>query len=328
MNRYRLVHTTEFHYDGPVSESYNEVRLRPIHDERQSCLSFRIVSSPSSRVTAFRDSFGNWVHQFNILSEHRQLRVESESVVLTHEDTSAAAPLLSLSGLDERREEIRDDYYDHVAPTAYVPHLDPLRDFVAEAESSSQGTTSGFAQSASDLIHREFRYVKGATHVHSSVTDSLSLKAGVCQDFAHLLLAVARMRGLPARYVSGYLVPGSPSAADSKQEEVIGGLASHAWVEIFIPGSGWSAFDPTLGKPVGLRHIRVAYGRDYGDVAPVRGVYKGQAGQRLSVDVRVRPALDEDGHEQMNKPAANNLDPLTRVERPQQPGQQQQQQQQ
>ncbi|HTV60885.1 MAG TPA: transglutaminase family protein [Verrucomicrobiae bacterium] len=325
MNRYRLVHTTEFHYDGPVSESYNEVRLRPIHDEKQSCLSFRLVSAPASRVTAYRDAFGNWVHQFNILSEHRQLRVEAESVVLTHEDPSPAPNSLSLSELDDRRVELREEFYDHIASTGYVPHLGALSGFVEAAEQLSGATAAGFAQAAAGLIHRQFRYVKGATHVHSSISDSLSLKAGVCQDFAHLLLGIVRMRGLPGRYVSGYLVPGAASASLSKQEEVIGGQASHAWAEVFIPDCGWCAFDPTLGNPVGLRHIRVACGRDYGDVAPVRGVYKGQAGQRLSVDVRVRPALDEEGHEQMNKPAMNFPDSPALVERPQQPGQQQQQ---
>lgn len=324
MNRYRLVHTTEFHYDGPVSESYNEVRLRPIHDEKQSCLSFRLVSSPSSRVTAFRDSFGNWVHQFNILSEHRQLRVEAESVVLTHEDLAPAPLSLSLSDLDDRRDEIHEDFYDHIASSAYVPHLPALLDFVEASGRRSGATAVGFARAAADLIHAEFRYVKGATHVHSSISDSLSLRAGVCQDFAHLLLGIVRMRGLPGRYVSGYLVPGAASASGSTQEEVIGGQASHAWAEVWIPDCGWCAFDPTLGSPVGLRHIRVACGRDYGDVAPLRGVYKGHAGQRLSVDVRVRPALDEDGHEQMNKPAANLPESPALVERPQQPGQQQQ----
>ncbi|HUO35116.1 MAG TPA: transglutaminase family protein [Candidatus Acidoferrum sp.] len=327
MNRYRLVHTTQFHYDGPVSESYNEVRLRPTHDERQSCLSFRLASHPDSRVTAFRDSFGNWVHQFNILSEHRQLRIEAESVVLTHEDTSPAPETISLRETDSRREDLYEEYYDHIAPSDYVPHLPDLERFVTEAEKASGGTAAGFAQSASNLIHNRFRYVKGATHVHSSISDSLSIQAGVCQDFAHLLLGIVRMRGLPARYVSGYLVPGPAAAVDAKQEEVIGGQASHAWAEVLIPVMGWRAFDPTLGHPVGLRHIRIAYGRDYGDVAPVRGVYKGQAGQRLSVDVRVRPALDEDGHEQMNKPAANLPPAPALVERPQQPGQQQQQQQ-
>jgi len=175
------------------------------------------------------------------------------------------------------------------------------------------------------MIHARFQYVKGATHVHSSIEDSLSIGAGVCQDFAHVLLGVVRMRGIPGRYVSGYLVPGSAVSPDAKQESVIGGQASHAWAELLMPNDTWVALDPTVGKPVGLRHVRVAYGRDYGDVAPVRGVYKGQAGQRLSVDVRVRPALDDAGCEQLNESCAPA--PTTPIaERPHQPAQQHQQQ--
>jgi transglutaminase-like putative cysteine protease len=135
-------------------------------------------------------------------------------------------------------------------------------------------------------------------------------------------LGVVRMRGLPARYVSGYIVSGSATGS-TKQEEVIGGQASHAWAEIFLPGSGWIGFDPTLGKPIELRHIRVAYGRDYGDVPPVRGVYKGRAGQSLSVDVRFRPALDDSGHEQIAEPKSESDESQNSIpERPQQHSQQ------
>jgi len=330
MNRYRLVHTTEFHYDGPVSESYNEVRLRPIQDERQSCLSFRLTTAPGSRVTAHRDGFDNWVHQFSILPEHRQLKVETESVVLTHDGPAPTTDETTLAAFDLLREEIGEEYFDFVAPTAYVPHLPGLAEFRDAAESSCCGTVADFAQAAADIIHREFQYVKGATHVHSSIKDSLILRAGVCQDFAHLLLGVVRMRGLPARYVSGYLVAGAATSnGDSNgQEEVIGGQASHAWAEVYLPGTGWRAFDPTLGAAVGLRHVRVAYGRDYGDVAPVRGVYKGHAGQSLFVDVCVRPALDDEGHELLNELKAARPEVMPAMERPQQPAQQQQQQQQ
>jgi len=323
MNRYHLMHVTEFHYDGAVSESYNEVRLRPLQDEKQSCISFRLSTSPASRSDAYRDAFGNWVHQFNILAEHRSLRVEAESVVLAHDPPGNGTASISLSALDAQRSDLEEDYFDFLAPTAYVPHLPRLRVLAEEAEQLSAGTVVGFAVAASELIHARFQYVKGATHVHSSIEDSLALGAGVCQDFAHLLLALVRMRGLPGRYVSGYLVPQPTAEPSASLEEVIGGQASHAWVEVYVPGSGWSALDPTLGAPVGLRHVRVAYGRDYGDVAPVRGVYKGQAGQRLSVDVRVRPAVDDDGHEQLQRTSATSAEPSP-LERPQQPAQQQQ----
>jgi transglutaminase-like putative cysteine protease len=324
MNRYHLVHVTEFLYDGPVSESHNEVRLRPIHDEKQSCLSFRLMTAPSSRGTSYRDAYGNWVHQFNVLPEHRRLRVEAESVVLSHDTSGAAPDPTTLADFDSRNYQIDEEYFDFLSSTAYVPHLGELREMIEAAEAGSDGTVEAFVQKASDLIHHSFRYVQGATHVHSSIKDSLSISAGVCQDFAHVLLGLVRMRGLPGRYVSGYLVPGNAASADAQQEEVVGGQASHAWVEVLMPKTGWVAFDPTLGKPVAQRHVRVAYGRDYGDVAPVRGVYKGQAGQSLAVDVRVRPALDDEGREQLSTAAPLPTPPPT-AERPQQPAQQQQQ---
>jgi transglutaminase-like putative cysteine protease len=324
MNRYRLVHTTEFVYDGPVSESYNEVRLRPLHDERQSCLSFRLTTSPGSHGTAYRDAYGNWVHQFNVLAEHHRLKVEAESVVLAHEAMSAPADPATLAEFDARSDQLDEEYFDFIAPTAYVPHLSHLKEIIGFAEKASDGTVLDFAQAASDSIHQRFQYVKGATHVHSSIEDALSVGAGVCQDFAHVMLGVVRMRGIPGRYVSGYLVPGSAAAPDAKQEDVIGGQATHAWAEVLMPHGGWMAFDPTLGKPVGLRHVRLAYGRDYGDVAPVRGVYKGHAGQSLSVDVRVRPALDDAGCEQLNESTAGTVAPPSVLERAQQPAQQQQ----
>jgi transglutaminase-like putative cysteine protease len=323
MNRYHLVHITEFLYDAPVSESYNEVRLRPMHDDRQSCISFRLITAPTSRGTAYRDAYGNWVHQFNVLPEHHNLRVEAESVVLTHESTEGTNGSIPLAELDGNRLAWEEEYFDFLAPTPYVPHLNALRDISNSAEQQSDGTVRGFVDAASKTIHDKFSYVKGATHVNSSIEHSLEIGAGVCQDFAHLLLGVVRMRGLPARYVSGYLVPNGAANPGARQEEVIGGQASHAWTEVLFPGSGWIGFDPTLGKPAGLRHVRVAYGRDYGDVAPLRGVYKGHAGQRLAVDVRVRPVLDGDGREQISESAPPPPQPSAALERPQQLAQQQ-----
>jgi len=322
MNRYHLLHATEFHYDGPVSESYNEVRLRPIHDETQSCLSFRLLTDPVSRGTSYRDAFGNWVHQFNILPEHHHLKIEAESVILAHDAPSSPFNGMKLSELEQHRQELEEEYLDFVVPTTFVPHLPQLDELVETATQNSDGTISEFVKAASQLIHEKFKYVKGATVVNSSIQDSLAVGAGVCQDFAHLLLGVVRKRGLPARYVSGYLVPESAASPDAKLQEVIGGYASHAWAEVYIPNSGWMGLDPTLGKPLGLQHVRIAYGRDYGDVAPVRGVYKGQAGQRLSVDVRVRPGLDDDGREQLSENKITQPERPEIVERAQQPAQQ------
>jgi transglutaminase-like putative cysteine protease len=322
MNRYHLTHSTEFLYDGPVYESYNEVRLRPMHDDRQSCLSFRLNTQPVSRGSSYKDGYGNWIHLFNILPQHRRLRIEADSVVLVHEAAAPEPDGPSFGELDRIRGELLEEHFDWIAPSAYVPYLPELASISQAAAQRSDGTVVSFVQAASDFIHENFVYMKGATHVHSSVRDSLTLRAGVCQDFAHLLLGVVRMRGLPARYVSGYLVTGS-AGPGAKQEEVIGGQASHAWAEVFLPGNGWIGFDPTLGKPIELRHIRVAYGRDYGDVPPVRGVYKGRAGQSLSVDVRFRPELDEIGQEHIGETSSgSDEDEGLGAERPQQQSQQ------
>ena len=323
MNRFHLVHVTEFVYDGPVSESYNEVRLRPMHDETQSCLSFRLTTAPASPAFSYRDALGNWVHQVNILPVHSRLRVQAESVVLSH-SVAAATSVMPMSELEAQHEELVEEHYDMLAASTFVPHLEELAPLIAEAERRCDGTIAGFAHSAAELIHERFEYVKGATHVNSSIADSLHLSAGVCQDFAHVLLGVLRKRGIPARYVSGYLVPQNEDNPDAKLEEVIGGQASHAWAEAYIPDTGWMPLDPTLGKPVGMRHVRIAYGRDYSDAAPVRGVYKGHAGQRLSVDVSVRPALDDAGHETLIETAAVPAESEPVEPRAQQPGQQQQ----
>jgi transglutaminase-like putative cysteine protease len=261
------------------------------------------------------------VHQVNILPVHERLRVQAESVVLTH-DATATTSFMQLGEIEQRQEELQDEFYDMLAASNYVPHLPALSSLIAEAEARCDGTVAGFARRASDLIHERFQYVKGATHVNSSISDSLQLGAGVCQDFAHLLLGVLRKRGIPARYVSGYLVPQNKDNPAAKPEEVIGGQASHAWAEAYIPDSDWMPLDATLGKPVGMRHVRVAYGRDYSDVAPVRGVYKGHAGQRLSVDVSVRPALDDSGHETLSESAAVPAKPEPVEPRAQQGGQQ------
>jgi transglutaminase-like putative cysteine protease len=319
MNRYGLTHVTQFAYDAPVTDNYNEVRLRPLQDNVQSCLSFRLTTDPPAATSTHFDFYGNAVHRFNVLREHRQMRIEASSVVLVQQAPALPEQGVFLNALDGMR-DVLDEYYDFLSPTDYVPHDPGLRELGGKAESECDGTCAGFAAAAMRIVHDTFRYEKGATHVHSSICDTLRTGAGVCQDFAHILLALVRMHGLPGRYVSGYLMPLRASEPGVSMEEVIGGQASHAWMEIFIPEAGWFGLDPTLGAPVGAQHVRVAYGRDYRDVAPIRGVYKGNAGQHMSVDVGVRPALDDEGCEHLQERAA--LPALASDGPPQQPQQQ------
>ena len=221
MNRYHLVHITEFHYDGPVSESYNEVRLRPMTDDKQSCLSFRLTTIRPRSRSSYQDAFGNWVTPVQ--------RAEGASPAEDRNRLGGAPAGCSRDWRRRRRwsrwtraqEELHDEFYDYMVPSNYVPLLDELDELVAAAEGNSGGTALGFAEAASQLIHERFQYVKGATHVHSSIEDALRVGAGVCQDFAHLLLGVLRKRGLPARYVSGYLVPKqaeNPSLRDGRSD--------------------------------------------------------------------------------------------------------------
>jgi len=305
VNRYSLVHVTDFAYDGPVSESYNELRLRPRHDECQSCLSFRIVTNPSAKAIGHRDFYGNWVHVFHILREHNNLRVETEAVVLMHPPSHTQSSSITLRELDRVHDGLLEDHYDFLSPSQYCPLLPDLDELISLSEQRAGGSAYAFAQAAAALIHETFRYQKGATHVHSSIADCLEKRSGVCQDFSHLLIALLRSRGLPARYVSGYLVPRHEPSERATMERVIGGLASHAWVQAFIPDIGWFGLDPTVGAFAEAQHIRVAFGRDYGDVPPVRGVYKGHAGQSLSVDVLVRPVVDDQGTEILNESSAS-----------------------
>lgn len=309
LNRYKLAHVTLFRYDGPVSESYNELRLRPRHDETQSCLSFRLTTTPFSRPAAHLDYFNNWVHQFHILPEHRELRVESEAIVLVHPTQAWVSNPVPLHELDQRMDSVRDEFYDWMAPSQYCPVLPALRPFVDEIEARCDGSVRSFAETAATVVNERCTYKPGATHVHSSVEDVLVTCAGVCQDFSHMLISILRQRGIPARYVSGYLIPRQRVAAPEESsraamENVIGGQASHAWVQANIPDLGWIGLDPTVGYFVDEQHILVARGRDYGDVPPVRGVYKGHAGQSLSVDVLVRPALDDEGAELLQESSA------------------------
>ncbi|HYP13060.1 MAG TPA: transglutaminase N-terminal domain-containing protein, partial [Bryobacteraceae bacterium] len=155
MNRYKLVHVTEFLYDGPVSESYNEVRLRPMQDDTQSSLSFRLTTDPPARTSSHTDYFGNWVHRFNVLGEHKRLRVEADSVTLVQEPRPLPSVSLPLTELQHMEEEL-DEHYDLLAATSYVPHTPGLRDLVTRAERDSDGTVWGFAHTAAHLVHSTF----------------------------------------------------------------------------------------------------------------------------------------------------------------------------
>jgi transglutaminase-like putative cysteine protease len=263
----RVEHTTSYTYDAPVAEAYTELRLRPLADGGQHCSSFRLETTPPGlRVREYRDHFGNDVLHLDVLEPHDRLEVTAISEVMTPE-----------SAVHARRPPGPLERHDFLMPTGYAPHSDRVRAFAGEQGASGESA----AERACELmgaIKRELAYEPGATDVRTRADEALELGRGVCQDFAHILLAACRLEGIPARYVSGYL---HDPALDG------GHAASHAWVDAWDEEHGWVSLDPTHDREQNADYVRVAVGRDYADVPPTRGVYRGGATERLHVSVKL-----------------------------------------
>ena len=260
--RLQIEHVTIFTYDQPISEAYTEMRLRPLDAGGQHCLAFSLAPQPREEVRQYVDRFGNGVHHFDVLSSHRQLMVTATSEVLTPEYLSAPGRRPAAAG------RIR------LLP---AHRLHPLFEAVAKfaAAQAVPGDPLATALALTAAVHGALKYEKGVTDVQTTAEQALALGRGVCQDFTHIMLAACRSLDLPARYVSGYLYNNGHTAA------------SHAWVDVFVPGPGWVSFDPTHNRQQTGQYVRVAIGRDYGDVPPTRGIFKGQAKETLEVKVSV-----------------------------------------
>jgi transglutaminase-like putative cysteine protease len=271
----RITHVTRLRYDRPISESYTEMRLRPLDRAGQRSLGFRLEIEPREPVMEYRDAFGNAVHHFAVLQAHDHLEVVAESDVLTAD--SEAVPARALTPLDE---------WSYRQPTAYAafsPEVAALGERALAA-----GDPEATARALCHEVFEALVYEKGATTVTTAAGEALRIGAGVCQDFAHVYLAAARSQGIAARYVSGYLYgPGDPLGGAGAEG---GSMASHAWVDAFVPGYGWLALDPTHDAPQDGRYIRLAIGRDYADVPPTRGTYRGLARESLDVSVLISEA--------------------------------------
>lgn len=262
-----IVHTTNYRYTAPIAESVMEVRLRPMDGAGQRCLDFRLELSSGIKPRSYVDGFGNTVHYFNVVKPHSRLGITSRSTVETG------------LGPDRQGEELVQDFLRFRNPVNDVAGVRELARAHAVAEPSSPESIERALDALTLSISRDFAYDRAVTNVYTSVDDVLELRAGVCQDFAHLFIAVARAMGVPARYVSGYLHLDGASGATT---------ASHAWAEAWVPGKGWIGYDATRPVRVSEHHVRLAVGRDYSDAAPTRGVYVGSANSIMSVKVRTR----------------------------------------
>jgi transglutaminase-like putative cysteine protease len=280
---YSIRHSTRFRYDKAVSESLMEVRMHPRTEGTQRCLTFQLSVSPKARVTSYRDYLGNTIHHFDVPSHHNQLMIVAESLV----DSLQQAELgqLGVEAWDELDTLVADgDYWEMLAPSHFAQPSELLRELSKALGVERRGNPLGLLLELNAGIYNWFDYTPKSTRVDSPIDDALRTRQGVCQDFAHIMLALTRELRIPCRYVSGYLYHGSNDKDRSSEG------ATHAWVEALLPRFGWVGFDPTNNLLTSERHIRTAIGRDYADVPPTRGVFKGQAESELGVSVRVAPS--------------------------------------
>jgi transglutaminase-like putative cysteine protease len=263
--RLHIEHRTTLTYDELISEAYTEMRLKPMDAGGQRTLSFTLVTEPRGEIAGYREHHGNDVRHFDVIQPHQRLMVYATSEILT--PARFTDTVTELSPLDE---------YDYLKPTTYAPADELICQFAAPYEANDE---RAIALALMNAVYTQLKYVPGATDVKTTANDVLALGCGVCQDFAHVLIAACRCQGIPARYVSGYLHDPEMDGRNS---------ASHAWVDVFVRGQGWISLDPTHNCEQTEHYVRLGVGRDYADVPPTRGIYKGKAKETLEVQVNVR----------------------------------------
>lgn len=284
---FKVVHSTVYQYNKDASESCGELRLCPQTDHHQKVSQRTLSISPQVKVYQYTDYFGNIVEFFFVPFGHKKLQIQSTAVV----ETSKTPDYRSL--LEPTLGEVRQilgagrsrKFFDFLQPTPLVPLgkvLLPLRKKFFQSQKTYRETL--FELNA--WIYKHFTYKPGVTDTTTPLEKIIKKREGVCQDFAHLMLSILRTGGIPARYVSGYIEPFDPNQPTGT--ELTGAAASHAWVEVLLPGETWMGLDPTNNQIAGERHVRVAVGRDFNDVSPLRGTYKGAQDQKLGVMVSLK----------------------------------------
>ncbi|MFV8295859.1 transglutaminase family protein [Mycolicibacterium fortuitum] len=275
MWRLRVVHSTGYAYKSAVTASFNEARLTPRSDSRQNVILNRVETIPATRSYRYVDYWGTAVTAFDLHAPHTELEVSGSSVV----ETEIAEKPEEMVGWDDLRTEAVIDRFDEVlSPTHYTPHSKRIAR-VGQRIAKDCDPFEAVGEVA-QWVRSELDYVSGTTGVHSSGLDALREGKGVCQDFAHLSLIMLRSMGIPARYVSGYLHP----ARDAVVGDTIDGQ-SHAWIQAWT--GGWWHYDPTNDTEVNEQYVSVGVGRDYSDVAPLKGIYSGEGSTDLDVIVEV-----------------------------------------
>lgn len=282
---FEITHVTHYKYGHPAAEAYGEARLTPPNLPSQTVLSHQLVIDPAVQTYGYTDHFGNRVEFFSLPFRHQQLAVSNQAVVRTH---PAPPPASSLeTTVQESRQilgSVLTDIFDYLQMTPAVP---PARESVQWAKKFLRGSAPlGEAlQRLNEALHDEFEYQPGATENSTPLASIWKNKTGVCQDFAHVGLSILRTAGLPARYVCGYIETESQRTASASGTRLVGSVATHAWIEVLVPGMTWVALDPTNRQWVNERYVAVSFGRDQRDATPIRGTFKGSGGQGMKVRV-------------------------------------------
>jgi len=291
MNCYSIRHLTRFRYSQPISESIMETRMHPRSDSHQHCLTFSLSVSPRCRVFSYRDHLGNNVQHFDIPGEHNQLVIVAESVV--EQQPSLDIPSFLAPDAWAALDDLIDsgDYWEMLLPSTFAVETTALIDLAAKLDVTRRDDPLMLVHELNQRLFDHFDYVPRSTRVDSPIDEAILSGQGVCQDFAHTMIALLRHVRIPARYVSGYLYRGREDHDRSTPD------ATHAWVDVLLPHLGWVGFDPTNNLIAHHRHVRTAVGRDYADVPPTHGVFRGNTQSELYVAVHVEasdqpPALD------------------------------------
>lgn len=288
--RFHIRHRTHYRYAGTALESFMEARLTPVTDDHQRLISRKLVSRPDGKVHAYTDYFGNTVETLAIVRRHRELLLESVSEVETFSSPPPEAALeISLSEARQIYRSERLNLFEYLMPSPAIPMSEPVHRLAKRMFRPA----SPLGESLLTLNHwikEHLRYEPGSTKIDTTVAAVLQQRAGVCQDFAQVMLATLRSAEIPARYVAGYIETESQrqAAEAARAPRLIGASESHAWVEVFLPGGFWWPLDPTNDCVAGERHVKVASGRDYLDSTPTRGVFKGTHTEKLSVAVHMQ----------------------------------------
>ncbi len=283
---YSIKHLTKFHYTSPVSESVMEARMHPRSEGNQRCLTFHLAVSPRCRVFAYRDHVGNNIHHFDIPGQHSYLVIVAESLldVQPVADLPTSLPPEAWGEADAMVQ--MGDFWEMLLPSEFAQPTPLLLDLANQLGVCRRADPLTVLRELNQQLYDWFDYVPKSTKVDSPIDEAIQSRHGVCQDFAHIMIALVRSLRIPCRYVSGYLYRRSQDHDRSVAD------ATHAWVEAYLPPMGWVGFDPTNCLVAGDRHIRTAIGRDYADVPPTRGIFRGHTASDLSVAVRVTASAD------------------------------------